>query len=402
MTQATPATPEILAPAPAGAPPAPGAVLEGLAPPSTEPGAEERVYVAPPWKLMWWRFRRHRVAVVAGVGIVLLYLTALCAEFVAPYGANDHNARLTYAPPTALHFVDPEGNFHLQPFVYGLTQTIEPSALRRVFAVDTKQRYPVALFPQGAPYKLAGLIPWDRHLFGVTDPEGVVLLAGADRLGQDVFSRAVYGTRISMTIGLVSVFVSLVLGIILGGVSGFHGGTTDNVIQRVIELLRSFPALPLYIALAAAVPKNWSVVQTYFAVTMVIAVLGWTGLARVVRGRFLSLREEDFVTAARLSGSGERRIIFRHMLPSMTSHIIASVTLALPAIIIAETSLSFLGVGLRAPAVSWGVLLQEAQNIRSVAQAPWLLLPGLMVVVAVLAFNFLGDGLRDAADPFGR
>jgi peptide/nickel transport system permease protein len=364
------------------------------------PGAEERVYVASPWRLAWWKFLRHRAAVASGIILILLYLVAVFADFVAPYGPNDVNAQLTYAPPTPLHLFDESG--FRGPYVHGLKQTIEPVALRRVFTIDTSKQYPVQFFVQGAPYKLAGLIPWDRHLYGVTDPEGAVLLAGADKLGQDVLSRTIHGTRISMSISLAAVFISLLLGIVLGGISGFYGGTADDVIQRIVEVLRSFPQLPLWLALSAAVPKNWSVTQTYFAITVLLAVLGWTGLARVVRGRFLALREEDFVTAARLAGSSERRIIFRHMLPSFASHIIASVTLAIPGAIIAETSLSFLGVGMRPPAVSWGVLLQDAQNIRAVASAPWLMLPALMVIIAVLTFNFLGDGLRDAADPYAR
>jgi peptide/nickel transport system permease protein len=369
---------------------------------------EERVYVASPWKLVWWKFLRHKLAVTSGIVILFLYLVAAFAEFIAPYDANAYNAALTYAPPTLPHFVDAEGRFHLQPFVYGLTQTVEPTALRRVFAVDTTKRYPISFFVQGTSYKLFGVIPWDRHLFGIAgrsgnvETEGVILLAGADRLGQDLFTRVIYGTRISMTISLVSVFVSLVLGVILGGISGYYGGGIDNAIQRLIELLRSFPQIPLWITLSAAVPKNWSALQTYFAILLILSIVNWTGLARVVRGRFLALREEDFVMAARLAGSSERRIIFRHMLPAFTSHIIASISLAIPGSIIGETSLSFLGIGLRPPVVSWGVLLQQAQNIRSVAQAPWLLLPGLMVVFAVLAFNFLGDGLRDAADPYSR
>ncbi|HET7770518.1 MAG TPA: ABC transporter permease [Chloroflexota bacterium] len=363
---------------------------------------EDRIFVASPWKLVWWKFRRHRLAVAAGVVVLLLYFVAAFAEFVAPYDANAYSASLTYAPPTPPQFFDVEGRFHPRPFVYGLTQTVEPTALRRVFAVDTTKRYEIGLFVQGQPYKLLGVIPWDRHLYGVTNPEGVILLAGADRLGQDMVSRVIFGTRISMTISLFSIFVSFCIGVTLGGLSGYYGGTADNVVQRLIELLRSFPHIPLWIALSAAVPKNWSALQTYFAILLILSIVNWTALARVVRGRFLAMREEDFVTAARLVGSSERRIIFRHMLPSFTSHIIASISLSIPGSIIGETSLSFLGIGLRPPVVSWGVLLQQAQNIRSVSQAPWLLLPGLMVVIAVLAFNFLGDGLRDAADPYAR
>ncbi|HEU5316191.1 MAG TPA: ABC transporter permease [Chloroflexota bacterium] len=402
MTATTP--PLRLTGAPPSAVPTGGLPSDGdwaFEPDETGIAQEDRVFVASPWKLVWWKFRKHRLAVVAALTVIALYFVAGFAEFLAPYDANAYSAALTYAPPTTPHVFDAEGNFHARPFVYGLSQTVEPTALRRVFTIDTSKRYEIGLFVQGSPYKLMGLIPWDRHLYGVSG-DGVILLAGADRLGQDMVSRVIFGTRISMTISLISIFVSFVLGVILGGVSGYYGGTIDNAIQRLIEVLRSFPHIPLWIALSAAVPKNWSALKTYFAILIILSIVNWTGLARVVRGRFLAMREEDFVTAARLVGSSERRIIFRHMLPSFASHIIASISLAIPGSIIGETSLSFLGIGLRPPVVSWGVLLQQAQNIRSVSQAPWLLLPGLLVVVAVLAFNFLGDGLRDAADPYAR
>jgi peptide/nickel transport system permease protein len=400
----TPATVGMgIAPLVPAAPPADAVTADVLAGALASPmGESERVYVASPWRLIWWRFQRHKVALVAGIVIVLFYLVAIFAEFVAPYGPNQFSARLTYAPPTRPHFFDVQGRFHVQPFVYALKDTVDPVAFRREFTQDTSVRYPISLFVQGAPYKVLGVIPTNRHLFGVADPAGVVLLAGANRDGEDVFSRVVYGTRISMSIGLVAVAASLILGIIIGGISGFAGGAVDTVIQRIIEFLRSIPSIPLWLGLSAALPKNWSPLQTYFGITIVLSVIGWTDLARVVRGRFLTLREEQFVTAARLVGAGRRRIIFRHLLPSFTSHIIASVTLAIPGTILGETALSFLGIGLRPPVVSWGVLLQDAQNVRSVAQAPWLLLPGLAVVIAVLAFNFLGDGLRDAADPYAR
>ncbi|MFO7170104.1 MAG: ABC transporter permease, partial [Chloroflexota bacterium] len=313
------------------------------------------------------------------------------------------STRYTLAPPTRIHIRDTDGNFRL-PFVYGMKRDRDPVTLRPTFVEDTSVIHPIKLFVQGSPYKLWGIIPSNLHLFGIeTAPEEQMLfLVGADRLGRDLFSRIVYGARISLTIGLVGVLLSLIFGIILGGVSGYYGGMVDNVVQRIIEFVRSIPAIPLWMGLSAALPPNWPVVWVYFGITVILSLISWTGLARVVRGRFLALREEDFVLAARLVGSSEMRIILRHMVPSFLSYIIATLTLAIPGMILAETGLSFIGLGLRAPAISWGVLLQEAQNLRSVALAPWVLSPGLAVVISILAFNFVGDGLRDAADPYSR
>jgi len=287
-------------------------------------------------------------------------------------------------------------------YVNGYTSKIEPIALRRVFVVDPNVKIPIGFFVEGYPYKLLGVIPADRHLIGPVDKSQPMFLLGADRLGRDLLSRLITGTRVSMSIGLVGVILSLVLGIFLGGLSGYYGGAVDNLIQRVIEFLRSIPSIPLWMGLAAALPLNWPPDRVYFAITVILSLIGWTGLARVVRGRFLSLREEDFVMAARLDGQSELGIILSQMLPAFTSHIIAATTLAIPGMILSETALSFLGLGLREPVVSWGVLLQEAQDIRAIATAPWLLIPALAVVLAVLALNFLGDGLRDAADPYAR
>ncbi len=361
---------------------------------------EARIYVASPWQLIWWKFRKHRLAVYSAVVLAIIYLVAVFVEPIAPYLPDAYSPKYTYAPPQGVHlFYD--GQF-VGPYVFALKQTIDQAALRRVFVTDTETRVPLGLFVKGEPYQLWGLFESDVHLFGPLDQEQRVYVFGADRMGRDVFSRLIYGTRISMSIGLVGVALSFVLGILLGGLSGYYGGTLDEFIQRAIEFLRSIPTIPLWMGLAAAVPTNWPPLRIYFSITVILSLIGWTGLARVVRGRFLAMREEDFVTAARLDGSSELRIIVRHMVPSFTSHIIASITLSIPGMILAETSLSFLGLGLQPPTVSWGVLLQEAQNVRAVATSPWLLIPAAAVIISVLTLNFLGDGLRDAADPYGR
>ena len=365
------------------------------------PSEREKIFVASPRQLMWWRFRRHRMALLSGVVLILLYLVALTWEFLAPYNPLRHEVQSAYAPPQGMQFFDEEG-FHFPPFVYGLKGERDPETFRKIYEVDKTAKHPIKFMVQGDPYKFWGFIESDLHLFGLEDNEGTVFLLGADRLGRDVLSRLLAATRISASIGLVGVIVSFVLGVLIGGISGYYGGTADIAIQRVIEFIRAMPSIPLWLALSAAIPKDWPVTRVYFAITIILSLIGWTGLARVVRGRFLSLREEDFVQAARFAGASEGRIIVRHMTPSFLSHIIASVTLAVPSMILSETSLSFLGLGMRPPALSWGVLLREAQNLQAVALAPWLLAPGLLVVIAVLAFNFEGDGLRDAADPYAR
>jgi len=362
---------------------------------------EERLYVASQWQLMWWKFRKHKMALISVGLLVIVYGITLFCEFLSPYDPHRYDVKYAYAPPQLPHFVDAEG-LHFPPYVYGLTGTRDPETLRIVYEIDETQRLPLQFFTQGDPYKFWGIWPSNLRLVGMETNEQVVYILGADRLGRDNLSRILMGTRISTTIGLVGVALSFVLGILLGGLSGFYGGVVDTIIQRLIEFIRSIPSIPLWLALSAAVPKDWPVLRVYFMITVILSLIGWTGLARVVRGRFLSLRKEDFVLAARLAGSSEFRIIVRHMVPSFYSHIIASITLSIPWMILSETSLSFLGLGIRPPAISWGALLQEAQNLRAIAMAPWLLIPGLFVIITVLAFNFVGDGLRDAADPYSR
>jgi peptide/nickel transport system permease protein len=356
------------------------------------------VEVASQWKLMWWRFRKDRLAIVGAIVVMIFYLIALVPEFFAPRDPFTYQAEYTYAPPQPLFFFL-DGRW--EPFVYGLKFERDPVSFKKTWAVDTSVRIPVGLFVQGEPYLLLGFIPTDRHLFGPLDREAPFYLMGADKSGRDVLSRVIHAARISLTVGLAGVALSLVLGLIIGGISGLVGGQVDNIIQRLIEIINSIPNIPIMLALAALVPPGTPILQVYFLITLILALLSWTGMARVVRGRFLALREEDFILAARLDGVGRTRLITKHMLPSFLSHIIASVTIAIPFMILSETGLSFLGVGLRPPVVSWGVMLREAQEIATVINYPWLLWPVTgAVVLFVLAMNFLGNGLRDAADPY--
>ena len=358
---------------------------------------QERFYRASQWQIMWWKFKRHRIAVIAAAILLLFYASTLVSEILAPYNLHTRDSRHIYAPPQKLHFIH-EGSF-IGPFVYGYGMKLDMETLNREYTPDPKLVYPIRFFCRGDEYRFWGLIEGSFHLVCPAEG-GTLFLLGTDRLGRDLLSRIIYGTRISLTIGLLGIAVSFLIGMILGGISGYYGGWIDNLIQRFIEMVRAFPELPLWMALSAALPVTWSPLLVYFGITIILGLLDWPGLARAVRSKLLALREEDFATAAVLMGATPARVIGRHLLPSFTSHLIASATLSVPGMILGETALSFLGLGLRPPVTSWGVLLNEAQNINVVALYPWIMLSVVPVFIVVLAFNFMGDGMRDAADPY--
>ena len=366
------------------------------APPRDE---NERYFIATQRQLIWRAFKRHRLALISSLALLVLYLTMAFAEFLGPYEPFERNRDALHHPPTRIHLFH-EGRF-IGPFVYRYEQTLDMATLRRNYDEDTSEPYPIRLLHRGSPYRMWGLFEGDLHLFGADEP-GRVYLLGTDDLGRDMFSRITQASRISLSIGLVGVALSFLLGATLGAVSGYFGGAVDTAIQRIIELLRSVPTIPLWMGLAAAIPPAWSMQKRYFGITVIISLVAWTSLARVVRGKFLELREADFVAAGRLAGATDAKIILTHMLPGFMSYLIVNATLAIPNMILGETSLSFLGLGLQRPVLSWGVLLQNAQNVRTMAVFPWMMTPVLFVIAAVLLFNFVGDGLRDAADPYKR
>ena len=367
-------------------------------PPTGSPETHtNKYYTASQWQLIWRKFRKHKLAIIGGSVLGLFYLIAIFAGFFSTNDIHEQYLDFTNAPPQRVHLIAP-GEGLVGPFVYGYASSRDPETLRKTYVEDRSLRYRIRFFARGEEYKFLGFLPTDIHLLGVD--EGYLFLFGTDKLGRDMFSRNIHAARISLTIGLVGVALSFFLGCLLGGISGFFGGTVDIIIQRIIEFIISIPQIPLWMGLSAALPKKWPTVYIYFGITVVLSFVGWCEIARVVRGRVLASREEDYTLAAKIAGASDMRIITRHMLPSILSYLIVRMTMAIPFMILGETSLSFLGLGMQAPAVSWGVLLQNAQNFRTVALHPWLLLPGVFVIITVLAFNFVGDGLRDAADPY--
>ncbi len=359
--------------------------------------AQQALFEASQMQLMWRKFRRHRPALISMIFLIILYVMILVSELLAPYNLHSRNVDYIYAPPQGVHIFH-DGKLRA-PFVYGYSYKLNLETLKREYVPDREKIQTIRWLCRGDSYKFWGAFEWDRHVICPAEG-GTLFLLGTDRLGRDILSRIIYGARVSITIGLLGVTVSLALGILIGGLAGYYGGLVDVISQRLIEVVQSIPSIPLWLALAAILPITWSPLFVYFGITLILGLLDWTGLARTVRSKLLALREEDYISATQVMGASSWRIISRHLIPGFASHLIATATLAIPTMILGETTLSFLGLGLRAPITSWGVLLTEAQNINAVALYPWLLWPVVPVILVVLAFNFLGDGLRDAADPY--
>ena len=363
---------------------------------------EDRSMYATQWQLIWWKFRKHKLALVSAVLLVLLYLSAIFADFVGTYSAQRRFEGQQQQPPSTIYWMH-QGSFY-GPHVYPTKRKADPKTFKFIFVPDETNPVRIQLFARGERYKILGLAESDVHLFGTGNEKGAppIFLFGTDRLGRDIFSRSFHAARISLSIPFVGIILTFIVGLALGGLSGYFGGIIDEIIQRIIDFIQSVPTIPLWIALASALPREWSTERTFLAITIILSIVGWTGLARVTRGKLLQLREEDYTLAAQCAGASEARIIFRHLLPGFTSHLIVSLTNAVPGSILGETALSFIGLGMQPPAVSWGVLLQDAQNLVAIAQQPWLMIPSLFVILTGLLFSFVGDGLRDAADPYTR
>ncbi len=376
--------------------------LLGMRKKREELGVQDEYQLLTVRQLMIRKFLRNRMALLSFIALIIIYLVTLFAGFFSPYTARDADSKLTYSPPMAIRLQDPEtGNFHL-PFFYPLRGKRNMETFQLEYVEERERRIPIHFFVKGEPYKALGVIAWDVHLFGSSDPQERLHIMGSDVRGRDLFSRIIYGGQVSLSVGIFGVLITIAVGSVIGTLSGYYGGAFDNVVQRVIETIRSFPQLPLWMALAAAIPPQWPPEWVYAGIVVVLAFINWTGLSREVRGLVLSLKERDYVHAAEASGASTARIVRKHLIPNMASHIIVTATLAVPVTILGESALSFLGIGVRPPMVSWGLLLNDAIKIQNIVLYPWTLFPGLFILVAVIAYNFLGDGLRDMVDPFSR